>query len=95
MENQKDMNVAIEIAKKYGIGKLYIFGSALTQKASNIHDYDFAVDEIPSGVFFRFCGTLLGLLSKPIDVVNLSGTQNKFKTIVKKEARLIYDRSKA
>ncbi len=53
---QKELDKAVEIAEKYGVGKLYLLGSALSEEPEKAHDYDFAVDGVPEGVFFKFYG---------------------------------------
>lgn len=86
---------AIEIAKKFGVGELYLMGSALHRSSEEARDYDFAVRDVPPGSFFRFYGELMRSLSKPVDLIDLSGKRTKFKDVVQKEAKLIYDKRAA
>jgi hypothetical protein len=44
---------------------------------------------VPSHEFFRFYGELIFALSKPVDVVDLSG-QSKFLDLVRREGVLLY-----
>jgi len=90
-----DMKKAVEIAKKYGIGKLYLIGSALYKAAEEINDYDFAVKDVPPGIFFKFYGELMQAMPKNVDIIDLSGKLTKFKKIVMREGKLIYDKSAA
>ncbi len=90
-----ELDKAIEIAKKHGVGKLYLIGSSLYKDAEDIDDYDFAVNEVPSGSFFKFYGELFMVLSKNVDLIDLSGKMTKFKNIILKEGKLIYDKAAA
>jgi len=89
-----ELQRAIVIAKKYHIGKLYMIGSAL-RDPKTAHDYDFAVSDVPEGVFFLFYGELFMSLSKNVDLIDLSGEMTKFKSLVLQEGKLIYDKEAA
>lgn len=90
-----ELNKAIETAKKYGVGKLYLVGSSLCKDAGEINDYDFAVSDVPDGRFFKFYGELFRVLSKNVDLIDLSGNISHFKDIIVKEGRLVYDKTSA
>ncbi len=90
-----ELNKAIELAKKYNIGRLFLVGSALYKKPDDVNDYDFAIGDYPQGVFFRFYGSLLMAMSKNVDLIDLSGETTKFNEIILREGRLIYDRQTA
>lgn len=90
-----DLDKAIEIAKKYDIGKMYLIGSSLYKEPSEVNDYDFAVMDIPPGNFFKFYGELLQAMPKNVDIINLSGRITKFKSIVMREGKLVYDKAAA
>lgn len=87
-----ELEKAIGIAKKYGIGKMYLIGSALYKEPPDIEDYDFAVADIPPGKFFIFYGELLREMSKDVDIIDLSGKMTKFKRLVMKEGSLFMKR---
>jgi len=87
---EKELKKAVEIAKKYGVGELYIIGSALHGSAEEARDYDFAVRDVPPGDFFKFYGELTREMSKTVDLIDLSGKKTKFKDIVLREGRLVY-----
>jgi hypothetical protein len=38
-----EIDKAISVAKKYGVGKLYLIGSSLSTDVKVVNDYDFAV----------------------------------------------------
>ena len=92
---KEELDKVIEIAKKYGIGKMYLIGSSLYKEPAEAKDYDFAVADVPPGKFFFFHGELLRSLSKNVDLIDLSGEETKFKSIVMREGKLVYDRSAA
>ena len=91
MLNKIELKKAIEIAKKYKIGRLYLVGSALHGNPKKANDYDFAIEGHPAGTFFQFYGELYMAMSKEVDLIDLSGEQTLFKNIVRKEAKLIYE----
>ena len=90
-----EIKKAIEIAKKYGIGQLYLVGSALLKRPEEVNDYDFAVRDVPPGNFFKFYGELFRTMPKNVDLIDLSGEKTKFKDIVLREGKLIYDKKAA
>ncbi len=90
-----ELNKAISVAKKYGVGKLYLIGSSLSKDVKAVNDYDFAVSGVPKGSFFKFYGELFRTMSKNVDIIDLSGKKTKFKSIVLREGKLIYDKKAA
>ena len=87
-----EINKAVEIAKKYEVGQLYLIGSSLYKEPAEIHDYDFAVRDVPPGKFFKFYGELLRVMSKNVDLIDLSGEMTKFKNIILREGKLVHDK---
>ncbi len=85
-----ELDKAVGIAKKYRVGELYLIGSALYKGPEDVRDYDFAVRDVPVGRFFKFYGELLRVMSKNVDLIDLSGKMTKFKNIIVKEGKLIY-----
>lgn len=90
MITDRELKKAVEIAKKYGVGELYVVGSALSGKPEGVRDYDFAVRDVPPGEFFKFYGELTREMSKTVDLIDLSGKKTKFKDIVLREGKLVY-----
>jgi len=90
-----ELDKAIAIAKKHKIGKLYLIGSSLRRGSALVRDYDFAVSDVPPGSFFKFYGELFTVMSKTVDLIDLSGRQTKFKDLVLKEGKLIYEKASA
>lgn len=90
---KRELDKAIEIAKKYHIEQLYLIGSALYKNPEETNDYDFAVRGVPQGAFFRFYGELFQVMSKNVDLINISGEKTKFNEIVLRDGKLIYDKT--
>jgi len=88
MISSEDKKRLIEIAKKYNVSKLYLFGSNL-DPASDSVDIDLAVEGIPDSLFFKFYGELIFSLSKPVDLIDVKKS-SLFNTIVKSEGILLY-----
>lgn len=88
MISSEDKYKAIEIAKKYNISKLYLFGSNLDNERTPI-DIDLAVEGIESSLFFKFYGELIFSLSKPVDLIDLK-KKTLLNEIIKNEGVLLY-----
>ena len=88
MISNEDKKRLTEIAKKYNVSKLYLFGSNL-DPVRNSNDIDLAVEGIQDSLFFKFYGELIFSLSKSIDLIDLKKS-SLFNTIVKSEGILLY-----
>lgn len=91
------------IAKSYGTGKIYLFGSYARGEATENSDIDLLVDaENVHGLsFFALCGDLEEVLEKKLDLVTVNALYNehkndrlvtKLRTEIEKDGVLIYDR---
>jgi predicted nucleotidyltransferase len=89
---KKELDKAINIAKEFGIGKLYLFGSSLYKSPAKANDYDFAVAGIAPSNFFAFYGKLFRALNKPVDLVDLS-EKSLFNSLILREGKKVYDKS--
>ena len=88
MLEEKDKKIIQEISKKYHVKRVLLFGSSVdTTKESR--DIDIAVEGISPMDFFQYYGEILFALSKPVDVIDLSGT-SKFINLIKQEGVPIY-----
>lgn len=83
MISEKDKQVIQEISNKYHAGRVLLFGSSLSPTKES-RDIDLGVEGISAEDFFRFYGDLIFALSKPVDIVDLSG-DSKFIRIIRKE----------
>ncbi len=83
MITEIDKNAIKEISNKYHASRVLLFGSsAIPDRKSN--DIDIAVEGIAPADYYRFYGELMFALSKPVDVVDLSGN-SKFIQLIKRE----------
>jgi predicted nucleotidyltransferase len=88
MVTDKDKKIICDLAGKYGVKRVLLFGSSLDHDRQP-RDIDLAVDGIDGKLFFKFYGELLFNLSKPVDLVDLS-EKNKFNTLITSKAVPIY-----
>lgn len=85
---EKEKKIIQDIARKYHVSRVLLFGSALSDMDES-HDIDIAVEGISDKDFYSFYGELLCALSKPVDVVDLS-RKTKFTELVLKDGVAIY-----
>lgn len=83
MITEKDKNTIREISKKYHATRVILFGSSI-DVGKESRDIDIAVEGIEPKDFFKYYGDLLLNISKPVDVIDLSGT-SKFVKLVLQE----------
>ena len=81
MLSSEDKYRLLEIAKKYNVSKVYLFGSTLDSENGS-RDIDLGVEGVPDSRYFEFYGELIFALSKPVDLVDL-----KKKTLLNKMIR--------
>lgn len=88
MISDRDKATIESMCRKYQVKQAILFGSSLDPVQVG-RDIDLAVDGLKAEDFFRFYGDLMCALSKPVDVVDLSGT-SKFIQLVKDTGTLLY-----
>lgn len=88
MITEKDKKTIEEVSKKYSAKRVLLFGSSIDADRES-RDIDIAVEGISPKDFFRYYGDLLFALSKPVDVIDLSGN-SKFINLVKQDGVLLY-----
>jgi predicted nucleotidyltransferase len=88
MISESDKRKIREVSKKYHAKRVLLFGSSLdvTRKSQDI---DIAVEGISPEDFFKYYGELMLKLSKPIDVIDLSGN-SKFTKLIQQEGVILY-----
>ncbi|MDI6793738.1 MAG: hypothetical protein QME81_12885 [bacterium] len=89
MIDEKDKHSIIEIAVKYGIKKVYLFGSALHTDYAKVNDIDIGIIGIKSGSYFNFVVDVSDRVSKNIDVIDMEFNP-KFAYFIEKEGAVIY-----
>lgn len=88
MITERDKKIIQELSKKYQVKRVLLFGSSLDlTKESN--DIDIAIEGIAANQFFKYYGDLMLKLSKPIDIVDLTGT-SKFIALIRQEGVQLY-----
>lgn len=88
MISEHDKRAIETLARKYNAKRVLLFGSALSSHAES-HDIDIAVEGIADELFFTFYGELMRVLSKPVDVVDLS-RPSRFTELILEEGELLY-----
>lgn len=83
MLSDSDIEIIREIARKYRVKKVLLFGSSLVSHRES-RDIDLAVEGIEEKDFFSFYGDLMCALSKPVDVVDLSAS-SRFVQMIRQE----------
>ena len=88
MISKHDKQAIITLATKYHAKRVLLFGSALSSDTEG-RDIDIAVEGIPDELFFTFYGELMRVLSKPVDVVDLS-RPTRLTLLILAEGELLY-----
>jgi predicted nucleotidyltransferase len=88
MISQADEQAIRSVCRKYGVKRVLLFGSSL-DTTREARDIDLAVEGLAPQDFFAFYGDLMFAVSKPIDLVNLSG-QSKFLDLIRREGVALY-----
>jgi len=91
MISEQDKVTIMDIARRYDVGEVLLFGSSANPKRQ-ANDIDLAVDGIEPAQFFSFYGDLLFGLSKPVDLISLAN-DTKFNRLVSREGIRIYGRT--
>ncbi len=91
MISKQDKATIVDIARRYDVGGILLFGSSADPKME-VNDIDLAVEGIAPEKFFSFYGELLFNLSKPVDLIDLS-SDTKFNRLVYREGIRLYGRS--
>jgi uncharacterized protein len=88
MINDIDKKAIQQIATKYHVKRVVLFGSSLSPDRES-RDIDLGVEGVDEGDFFSFYGDLLFALSKPIDVIDLS-VRSRFVDLINREGIPLY-----
>jgi uncharacterized protein len=89
MITEEEKGIIKKLSEKYQVKKVLLFGSCL-DNAKNNRDIDIAIEGINADNFFEYYGDLLLNLTKPVDVVDMSGS-SKFIELIKQEGELLYE----
>jgi predicted nucleotidyltransferase len=77
-----------DIAQRYRVGRVLLFGSSVNDQA-DARDIDLAVEGLAPSRFFSFYADLIFSLSKPVDLVDM-GRKSRFTDIIRKEGVAVY-----
>jgi predicted nucleotidyltransferase len=88
MISESDKRKIREVSEKYHAKRVLLFGSSLDDTRES-RDIDIAVEGISLRDFFKYYGELMLKLSKPIDVIDLSG-KSKFTELIQQEGVMLY-----
>jgi predicted nucleotidyltransferase len=88
MISERDKTAIINLARRYGVGRILLFGSA-ADTTKEARDIDLAVEGLAGDKFFTFYGDLLFDLSKPVDLIDLT-KDTKFNRLVAAEGVCLY-----
>ncbi len=86
--DQKDKEIILEYAKKYGVSAVVLFGSSIREDRE-ANDIDIGVKGIEPRLFFKFYADLFKRLSKPVDLIDLS-KRSLFNDLVEETGVRIY-----
>jgi len=90
MISEQDKAAIVDIARRYGVERVVLFGSS-TDPKREANDIDLAVEGVAPERFFDFYGELLFSLSKPVELVDLSN-DTKFNKLIYREGVRVYVR---
>ena len=90
MVSDRDRAAITALARRYGVGRVWLFGSNADQRKRG-RDLDLAVEGVAPARFFQFVGDLMLSLSKPVDVVALE-ERSKLSALIRREAIPLYGR---
>ena len=88
MISEPDKQKIREVSEKYHAKRVLLFGSSI-DAARESQDIDIAVEGVSAKDFFKYYGELMLKLSKPIDVIDLSGS-SKFIRLIEQEGVPLY-----
>jgi len=86
-----DLAPAVEILKKYGAKKIFIYGSLLRpERFHRRSDIDLAVEGIPSQDFIRASADLMMTMDWQVDLKPIEDVDEIFRETILKKGELIY-----
>ena len=88
MLTQHEKEVISNIARKYGVSSIFLFGSS-AEGGKEAQDIDLAVRGIDKRLFFKFYAELVKNLDKSVDLVDLS-RKSLFNDIIEETGVRLY-----
>jgi len=87
MLSQSELSIIRELAAKYKLKSVFLFGSSVDQ--DDARDIDLGIEGVESGTFFSLYGELFKHLSKPVDLIDLQHN-TAFDKLIKDNGIKIY-----
>jgi predicted nucleotidyltransferase len=88
---RKDLTKAIEILRKYGVKRIFLFGSLCRpDRFYPGSDIDLAAEGIPSHLFNRAAADLMMAMDWPIDLKPLEEVDDSFRSMILRKGEQIY-----
>ena len=87
-------SIVAPIAKSYGVGKVYLFGSYARGEANESSDLDFRIDKGNLKGLFKLGGMYMDLedtFQKDLDLLTTGSLDNDFLSKIAREEILIYE----
>lgn len=88
MISQRDREIILQCARKYGVSSIFLFGSSL-EEDKGADDIDIGVKGVEPRLFFKFYAELFKYLSKPVDLIDMS-KKSLFNDLVEETGMKIY-----
>ena len=91
---QSIKKLAIPLAQKYGIERLFLFGSYARGEATENSDIDFRIDRgtMRGLQFCAFYNDMEEAFNKPLDILTTKQLPDEILNAIKKEEILLYER---
>jgi len=86
--------IVAPIARKYKVGRIYLFGSRARGDNSEDSDFDFCIDSKNMEGLMKMCGFLCDLedaLGGSVDIVSEGYISDGFAKEVRRDGKLIYE----
>lgn len=92
---EKIYDAVIPLAQRYGLERVFLFGSYARGDATETSDVDFRIDRgsmrgIEFGALYE---DMRDMLQKPVDILTTKQLDEKFLSEIKKEEILLYDKT--
>lgn len=88
MISEHDKAKIVELAKKYEVSRILLFGSSI-ESVGVADDIDLAVEGIAESNFFKFYAELIFSLSQPVDLIDIK-KESRFRDMILAEGIVLY-----
>ncbi len=88
---KKELDIIVNISKKFGVKKVLLFGSCL-EDINKARDIDIAVSGIKPREFFKYYGEVSMTLHNEVDIVDLDDIREHLYKRILSKGEIIYER---